>query len=364
MTTYPASVAEAGAEAFLHGVVARVATGPEYSKDLTQGEAREALGVILDGPVDPVRAGIYLIALRMKRETLDENAGSLEALLARTHQVVADVDEVVDIAEPYDGFARNLPMGAFLPAVLAACGSPAVCHGTESVGPKFGVTIRQVLTACGRSADLPMEEVGRRVSDPDCGWAYADQSRSCPSLHALRELRTRIVKRPVITTVEVLTGPVRGRRATHLVTGYVHKPYPPVYAHLARLAGFDSALIVRGVEGGIFPSLRQAGLAFGFHGDDEETAWEFHAQDLEFAFESRGVPLPEDDKADVAAAAAEAGCAALRDREEGPARGSLLYATAMILAHKDRSRDSARHIDAVGEAIDSGRAWDRFTAGE
>ena len=362
MTTFPASVAEAGAEAFLHGVVARVATGPEYSKDLSQDEAREALGVILDGPVDPVRAGIYLIALRMKRETLEENAGSLQALLERTSQATAEVDAVVDIAEPYDGFTRNLPVTAFLPSVLAACGVPAVCHGTESVGPKFGLTVRQVLAACGQRADLSVEDAGQYVASAERGWAYVDQAQFCPALHALRELRARIVKRPVITTVEVLLGPVRGRRATHLVTGYVHKPYPPVYAHLARVAGFDSALIVRGIEGGVFPSLRQSGTAHGFHGDAPETAWEFHAQDAGFDGAGRGVPLPEDAATDRALAAADAGQAALRDREAGPARDSLLYAAAVILAHLDRSRDIARHLPAARDAIDSGRAWARFAA--
>ena len=363
MASFPASVAEAGPEAFLHGVLARVATGPEYSKDLSQDEAREALGVILDGPVDPVRAGIYLIALRMKRETLEENAGSLQALLERAQQVTADVDAVVDIAEPYDGFARNLPVAAFLPAVLAACGVPAVCHGTESVGPKFGLTVRRVLAAAGHRVEQPMAAVGARIADSGCGWAYADQAQFCPALHALRELRTRIVKRPVITTVEVLLGPVRGRAATHLVTGYVHKPYPPVYAHLARTAGFDSALIVRGIEGGVFPSLRQGGLAHGFHGADAESPWEFSAQELGFDSPTRGVPWPEAADADPARAAAAAGVAALRDGADGPARAGLLYAAALILAHLDRSRDIARHLPAARAAVDSGRAWARFSAG-
>ena len=360
---HPATVAEAGPEAFLRGALARIATGPEYSKDLSRAEAREALGLILDGRADPVQAGIYLIALRMKRETLDENAGSLDALLERAQGAQAAADAVVDLAEPYDGYARNLPVGAFLPAVLAACGRPAVAHGAAAVGPKFGLTAHRVLAACGAAVDRAPAEVAARVADPDCGWGYVDQARACPALHALLELRARIVKRPVLTTVEVLLGPVRGRRETHLVTGYVHKPYPPVYAHLARVAGFASALLVRGVEGGVFPSLRQAGRAWGQHGEEPETEWDFHADELGYAHATRGVPWPEDETAEPAAAAAAAGVAALRDRAPGPARDCLLYAASMVLAHLDRSRDLARHHPAAAAAIDSGRAWARFEAG-
>lgn len=360
----PAGTTQTDPQAFMRGVLQRIATGPEYSKDLPQEEARAALNLILDGQADPVQAGIFFIALRMKRETLEENAGSLEALRDHTEPVVADVAQVVDVAEPYDGFVRGLPVGAFLPAVLSACGMPAVCHGTEAVGPKFGVTPRQILRACGANVDRTTAEAAARVSKTGCGWSYVDQSQFCPALHQLQELRTRIVKRPVLTTVEVLLAPVRGRDATHLITGYVHKPYPPVYAHLARVAEFDSALVVRGVEGGIFPSLKQAGKAFGFHGGETETEWDFHADDLEFTHDSRAVPLPDADMPleQAAQAAAEAGLAALGG-QAGPAKDSLQYAAGMILAHLDGSRDIRRHYPTAREAIDSGRARACFEEG-
>ena len=351
-------------QAFMRGVLQRIATGPEYSKDLPQDETRAALELILSGQADPVQAGIFFIALRMKRETLEENTGALLALRAHTQHATAEVPAVVDVAEPCDGFVRGLPMGAFLPAVLSACGAPAVCHGTESVGPKFGVTPRQVLRACQMKVDRTPDEAAARVGEAECGWSYIDQSRFCPALHALGELRTRMVKRPVLTTVEVLLAPVRGREATHLVTGYVHKPYPPVYAHLARAGAFASALIVRGVEGGVFPSLKQAGKAFGFHGAAEETEWDFHANDLGLEHDSRAVPLPQEglEKEPAAQAAAAAGCAALAG-EAGAAKDSLQYAAAMILAHLDGSRDLAQHYPRACEAIDSGRARARFEAG-
>jgi anthranilate phosphoribosyltransferase len=228
----------------MHSILKRIATGPELSKDISREEARAGMRLVLDGEVDPVQAGVFLIALRMKRETDDENLGMLEAIREATLRATAPVDEVLDIGDPYDGYNRTLPAAPFLPAVLAACGVASVSHGVESMGPKYGVTHRQVLRAAGLPVDLTPEEAAARLGDPAIGWAYVDQKAFCPKLYALTGLRTLIVKRPAITTAEVLAGPVRGRLKTHLVTGYVHKPYPRIYAMLARHAGYDSALLV------------------------------------------------------------------------------------------------------------------------
>ncbi|MDH3380671.1 MAG: anthranilate phosphoribosyltransferase, partial [Gammaproteobacteria bacterium] len=133
----------------LHSILQRIATGPELSKDISFEEARSAMRCILDADVDPVQAGVFLIALRMKRETEDENRGVLQALIDVSERAIADVEEVVDVADPYDGYARGLPASPFLPSVLAACGVPAISQGAESVGPKYGATHRKVLRAAG-----------------------------------------------------------------------------------------------------------------------------------------------------------------------------------------------------------------------
>jgi anthranilate phosphoribosyltransferase len=184
-----------------------------------------------------VQAGVFLIALRMKRETDDENRGILQAILNATETVVAPVDEVMDVADPYDGYTRGLPASPFIPPVLAACEVFTVSHGLESIGPKYGVTHRKILRAAGIDVDLSPNDAAARIANPDIGWAYVDQKSFCPSLHDLVNLRTLIVKRPAVPTVEVIAGPIRGQKKTHLMTGYVHKAYPPMYAMLAPPCG-------------------------------------------------------------------------------------------------------------------------------
>lgn len=358
----------------MHSFIQRVATGPELSKDISYEEARAAMTYILNGEVDPVQAGVFLIALRMKRETEEENKGILQAILDATDSAMAAVEEVVLIADPYDGATRGLPVSAFLPAVLAACGVPAVCHGVEKVGPKYGVTSRQVLQAAGIDVQLSPQQAAAAVNDPVSGWAYVDQQAFCRKLHDLIGLRRLIVKRPVITTVEVLAAPVRGAGKTHLMTGYVHKPYPPIYAMLARHAGFASAMIVRGVEGGVIPSLQQPSKLFYFHGDGELESMSIDPANIGISQLSRAVPIPEHlspptDPSDelavgtdthaLAQATASAGMAALAG-EAGPAYDSLVYGAALCLYHLKRQPSLPAAADAARHAIISGEPLARF----
>ncbi len=360
----------ADAAALMNSILKRIATGPELSKDLSREEACDGMRLVLDGRVDPVQAGVFLIALRMKRETDDENRGMLDAIREATRRVIAPVDEVVDIGDPYDGCNRTLPAAPFLPPVLAACGVAAVSHGVERMGPKYGVTHRQVLRAAGLPVDLGSEEAAARLGDPGIGWSYIDQKTFCPKLYALADLRTLIVKRPAITTAEVLAGPVRGRVKTHLVTGFVHKAYPRIYALLARHAGFDSALLVRGVEGGVVPSLCQTGKVFRYLDGGEEQATEFKPAELGIDQSVRAPRIPGAaandstegdhagavfDNAAVAKAAAEAGMAALAG-QPGATRDSLAYGAALCLWHLGRHGSLKSAADAVRDALDQGKA--------
>ena len=364
-------------DAHMRDMIGRVATGPEYSKDLSFEESRAALRYILNNVADPVQAGVYLIALRMKRETDEENGGSLQAILDVTDQKIAQVDHVIDIAEPYDGYMRGAPVMAFLPAVLSACGSPTVSHGLDEVGPKFGVTHRKVLRAAGVDTDISTEQAVERINHPDIGWTYIDQSQFCTPLHNLVPLRQRIIKRPVLTTVEVLAKPISGKKSTHLMTGYVHKPYPPVYERLAKLAGFDSAVIVRGVEGGITPALNKPAKYFQYHGlKSSLQEIDIHPQEAGIEQEHRCVPIPpsaqtiqiqdgvEETTVNVEAlakASADAGLAAIAG-ETGFARDCLSYSAAIMLTHLGKAKSLKEGVTLATDTMDSGAALRRFQA--
>lgn len=342
----------------------RIATGPELSKDLTRDEARDAMALVLAGAVPAVQAGVFLIALRMKRESDDENLGVLDALRAATASVIAAVDDLADLGDPYDGFVRHLPASPFLPAVLAACGLPAVAHGCRTLGPKFGVTPHQILVAAGTHVACVPADAARRVADPAIGWAYVDQAAFCPALHALAELRRLIVKRPCLSTLEKLQGPVRAAGRTHLVVGYVHRGYERLLTRLAREVGYASALVLRGVEGGVVPPLAAPAAYTTFRDAAADETRQTDPVGAGITSSVRAVPVPAaaGDGERLAAPAAAAGLAALAGAP-GPTRDSLVLAAATILHAAGRVGTLAAGAEAVRQALDSGAAQARFVAG-
>lgn len=366
---------EQQARDLMRSVIQRIATGPELSKDIEQEEARAATRAILDGYIDPVQSAIFFIALRMKRETPEENRGVLDGIIDCTTRATANVEELVDIGDPYDGYNRTLPPSPFLPALMAACGVPAVSHGMETASPKFGVTHRQILRAAGKNDSLTPGQAAKQIEDDSVGWAYTDQSQFCEKLNKLMDFRKLVIKRPTITTVETETMPVKASGKTHHVCGYVHKPYPPVYAMLAAHSGFDSALLVRGIEGGVIPSLRQPGKLFSYMGEEIKKEAEPTPQDFGFAHDLRAVPVPEDCKQEeggdevtgeynrdaFAKAAVEAGLAALGG-EKGMTYDALAYGAANILWHLGKYETIAEAVDFVRGVLDSGDALQRFNA--
>ena len=159
----------------------------------------------------------------------------------------------------------------------------------------------------------------------------------------------------------------------------MHKGYPPVYARLAAAGGFDTATVVRGVEGGVVPSLAQDSRVFTSADGErlEETALEPAAIGVGHA--ERAVPLPpelaEDDARTVrsvrapdnpfarrlAEHAARIGLAAL-DGAPGHARDSLVYAGAVALVGTGHAPTLAAGAERVRRALDDGSARARLSA--
>jgi anthranilate phosphoribosyltransferase len=367
-----------GAEARMASYLKRIATGPEMSTNLTRDEARDGMTLILTGRVDPAQAAVFLIALRMKRESDDENLGVLDALRETTHTAIADVPDLVDLADPYDGFLRHLPAAPFLPAVLAACGVPTISHGCRAMGPKFGLTHHQILNVAGVRVDLASEEANAHIINPLLGWAYIDQAAFHPELHGLIELRRLIVKRPCLSTLEKLCGPVRASGRTHVVVGYVHSAYERLLPLVAREAGYASALVIRGVEGGVIPPLNAQTRVISYRPGEADESWKLSPREAGIESELRAAPLAsapdqaaadesfdeasqERDLSSLAARAAEAGIDALRGKA-GPTRDSLVLAAAVILRQVGRAASLTESADLARRAIDSGEARRRFLA--
>lgn len=362
----------------MRSYIQRVATGPELGKSISSEEAQDGMQSILRDLIDPVQSAIYLIALRMKRETDDEFIGSLLGLRSALNSADANVADLIDISDPFDGFVRCVPASTFLPAVLAALDIPALLQGADSIGPKYGVTHRKILQAAGIEVNLSSDLAAKQIENKAFAWAYLDQRQSCPALHDLLPLRTRMVKRSVLTTIETLTRPISAKQ-THMMGGFVHRVYPPIYILLARHAGYYSAMVVRGVEGSVLPSLSQVTCYFRYDGNTQSGETEkvrLDPNELAISQTERAMPLPNDlpepehqpdqrassvDTIALAQVAAEMGLAALKG-QQGPIYDSLVYGASICLHHLGRVSSWSEAADLSRAALKSGKAYARFTA--
>ncbi len=363
--------------ALIRSAIQRVATGPELSKNISRDEARQVMHALLDGSADPVQAGVFLIGLRMKRETDDELKGVMDALQDRTEVVQSGCDEVLAIADPYNGFNRTLQGSLFVLPVLAACGMPAYSHGVELGGPKFGVTHHTIIKALGGNPNRSTQEAADQLANNNVGWAYLDQKQLCPALFSLNDLRARIVKRPVLSTTEVLVSAIQGTNKTHLMTGYVHKPYRDTYCMLAKHVGFDSLLLVRGTEGGIIPSFRAAAHLVRFDAATDYEELDIDLEKLDLARTYRAEDIPEDlalassDKhpigmkwdVDVLSELCAAKGKAALSGESGALMDAAVIGAALAMWHTGFEPDLNTATQRARGAIESGEALARLNAG-
>lgn len=342
--------------------IQKVAVGPDRGRDLSREEAFSVMQQILTGHADEIQIAVLLIALRMKRESIDEFLGLFDAMKASFDTVDANVAELFCLADPFDGYVRTATMTPFMPAVLAACDCPALIHGVRTVGPKHGITAHKVFDQAGINVAVTAEQAAENVAQH--GWAYVDQSEYSPTFHALEGLRDRIVKRTALTTLERLMMPVRGEK-THLVLGYVHKAYPSIYATVADLAGYDTALLLKGVEGGLAPALNKPLRRFFIEGDlPDNVDQEKELIESISLFDSKSAAQAISCSADFVSDDAVVECLdiglAVLGGQSCTARDSLCLAVGQILFAHQRASSLADGVKQVQFRLDNGDALHKF----
>jgi anthranilate phosphoribosyltransferase len=333
--------------------IKKVATGPHLSKDLSSEEAKAAMSDVSAGDVDPVQAAIFFISLRIKRETQDENLGNNQALQDGLVQYSANVEQLLLISDPFNGFNRHCPVHAFLPAVLAASALPTLSQGVGEMGPKFGVTHLQVLSSPGVDVELSTVQARDQINDAELGWAYLDQAQATPALFALQDLCTRMIKRPSLASLKKMVMPIKPSSKTYIQIGFLQKAYPSVLAEMAYAVGFTSALIIRGNEGGVLPTLHEPANFFQAK-SGEASSCVLNPANFGLSQTARGV-LPIQIEEVTPAETVDIGLQALSG-QFGPAFDSLVYGAAIGLWHCGLQNSQQGAADHVRQFYQSGRA--------
>jgi anthranilate phosphoribosyltransferase len=352
-----------GSHDLIRDVIRRIAVGPDRGRDISAGEAEQVMAAVLRDQVDPIQAALFFIGLRMKRESIGEFQGIFTALQNAIQQQVAAVDELICLADPYDGYLRYVPASPFVPCVLAACGLPALICGVETVGPKHGVTAHKVYKLAGIE---PLNNTKSAITNiENHGWAYLDQSQYAPALFSLGEFRDRIVKRTAITTLERLLMPIKASNKTHMVLGYVHKAYPEIYSSIAAMAGYSSALLSKGVEGGFAPALNKPIRQFQFNLDSpdwavtEKQLFELPAELVSLEAAPKVLSSVNQEIKLASQNCLELGLEALSGKHNS-LRNSLIVATAQIINNYQGADNFYSAVDKVQNCLDNGAAQDSF----
>jgi anthranilate phosphoribosyltransferase len=222
-----------------------VGTGVRGSRDLSFAEARAALGLLLAGDVSPAQTGAFLVAMRIKGESPTELAGFAQALRDVCKPLATTSSRtLVACAGAYDGVTDAPNLSLATGVVAASAGAGIVLHCGDSLGPKFGVTVADVLGALG-GPRCPSAEQSTRMLEAS-GVTVVHAGDALPGWRALASIRDEIGVRGPMHSAEKLVDYFAARR---FVVGHTHSSYSERLLGALGLLSAERSVAVRGVEG-------------------------------------------------------------------------------------------------------------------
>jgi anthranilate phosphoribosyltransferase len=127
-------------------------------RDLSGEQTAWAMGEILAGEATPSQIAAFAVALRAKRETVDELEGLVEAMYAHATPLTV-TGRVLDVVGTGGDRSMSVNISTMAAIVAAGAGVPVVKHGNRSASSKAGSA--DVLEALGVRLDLPATAVAR-----------------------------------------------------------------------------------------------------------------------------------------------------------------------------------------------------------
>ena len=211
-------------------------------EDLSEGEAGEAMGLIMEGKALPTQIASFLTALRMKGETSHEITGFARAMRARTVRIQTRHREwVVDTCGTGGDGQRTFNISTAVAFVAAGSGLTVAKHGNRSVSSQCGSA--DVLETLGVNISLSPEKVG--VCLEEVGLAFFFAPLFHPAMKYALAPRKEIGIRTVFNLLGPLTNPAGANaQVVGLYRGDLIQPIAEVLKDL----GCRGALVVHGED--------------------------------------------------------------------------------------------------------------------
>ena len=221
----------------LKTLVGRVASG----KPLSRAEAEEAFMLIMSGEGTPAQIGGFLMALRMRGETVDEIAGAVTTMRAKMLPVEAPADAIDVVGTGGDASGtHNISTGAAL--IVAGAGVPVAKHGNRALSSKSGSA--DVLTALGVNIELSPEGISRCIEEAGIGFMFAPAHHT--AMKHVGPVRVELGTRTIFNLLGPLSNPAGVKR--HLVGVFASEWVRPV-AEVLQALGSERAWVVHGAGG-------------------------------------------------------------------------------------------------------------------
>ncbi|UTW13687.1 glycosyl transferase family protein [Marinobacterium rhizophilum] len=215
--------------------------GKKGSRSLTTEEARDAMGMILDGQVRPEQLGAFLMLLRVKEEAPEELCGFVSAVRARL-QAPQDLQVDLDWSS-YAGKKRRLPWFLLAALALAQSGVRVFMHGARGHMPGRLYT-QDMLDLFGLPSCHDWSAVDGQLAARN--FAFMSIDELAPQLGEIIQLRSILGLRSPVHTLCRLLNPLG---AEHVIDGVFHPPYGPMHQKTSMLLGMRNSVTVKG-DGG------------------------------------------------------------------------------------------------------------------
>ena len=218
-------------------IIAKVATG----SPLTQTEAEHAFGVMLSGESTLAQTGAFLMALRVRGETVDEITGAAIAMRSRMLRVNT-LPDAIDIVGTGGDNSGSYNVSTLAALITAACGVPVAKHGNRAASSKSGTA--DVLTALGVKVGLDPAGVARCVTKANVGFMFAPTHHA--SMRHVAPVRVELGTRTIFNLLGPLCNPAGVKRQ---VLGVFSRSWVEPLAHVMKILGSETVWVVHGSDG-------------------------------------------------------------------------------------------------------------------
>jgi len=209
-------------------------------QDLSEKDAAAVLAEIMAGEVSDIEISGFLVALRVKGETVEELAGLARTMRAFAAFVPTAGEDLLDTAGTGGG-RRTFNVSTTAALIAAGAGCMVAKHGSRSSTGLSGSA--DVLEALGAKIDLDAAGVGRCIEEIGFGFMFAPYHH--PATRHVVQVRKQLKVRTTFNFLGPLTNPAGANRQ---LLGVSDPATLPKMAGALALLGTRHAMLVCGED--------------------------------------------------------------------------------------------------------------------